>query len=41
MKHLFEVKYKLCNDVFERMGSDVCKNYFPKIAAQAGILAFL
>lgn len=41
MKHLFEAEYKLCNDVFERMGSDVCKNCFPKIAAQAGILAFL
>lgn len=41
MKDLFEAEYKLCHDVFERMGLDVCKSCFPKIAAQAGILAFL
>ncbi|KAG8381973.1 hypothetical protein BUALT_Bualt05G0028200 [Buddleja alternifolia] len=41
MKNLFEAEYKLCNDVFERMGIDVWKSCFAKIAAQAGILAFL
>lgn len=41
MKHLFEAEYKLCNDVFEKMGLDVWKSCFAKIAAQAGILAFL
>ncbi|KAL6956809.1 hypothetical protein U1Q18_030364 [Sarracenia purpurea var. burkii] len=41
VKHLFEAEYKLCNDVFERMGLDVWMGCFAKIAAQAGILAFL
>lgn len=41
VKHLFEAEYKLCNDVFERMGLDVWRGCFAKIAAQAGILAFL
>lgn len=41
MKHLFEAEYKLCIDVFERIGLDVWMGCFAKIAAQAGILAFL
>lgn len=41
VKHLFEAEYKLCNDVFERMGLDVWRDCFAKIAAQAGMLAFL
>ncbi|KAJ7958645.1 Exocyst subunit Exo70 family protein [Quillaja saponaria] len=41
VKHLFEVEYKLCNDVFERIGLAVWMGCFAKIAAQAGILAFL
>ncbi|KAJ6361193.1 hypothetical protein OIU78_001769 [Salix suchowensis] len=41
VKHLFEAEYKLCNDVFERLGLDVWMGCFSKIAAQAGILAFL
>ncbi|KAK9266065.1 hypothetical protein L1049_019192 [Liquidambar formosana] len=41
VKHLFEAEYKLCNDVFERIGLDVWMGCFAKIAAQAGILAFL
>ena len=41
VKHLFEAEYKLCNDVFERSGRDVWMGCFSKIAAQAGILAFL
>lgn len=41
VKHLFEAEYKLCNDVFEKMGLDVWKSCFAEIAAQAGMLAFL
>ncbi|PQM38330.1 exocyst complex component EXO70A1 [Prunus yedoensis var. nudiflora] len=41
VKHLFEAEYKRCNDVFERIGLDVWMGCFAKIAAQAGILAFL
>ncbi|XP_068643635.1 exocyst complex component EXO70A1 [Aristolochia californica] len=41
VKHLFEAEYKLCNDVFEKMGQEVCIGCFSKIALQAGILAFL
>lgn len=41
VKHLFEAEYKLCIDVFERIGLDVWMGCFAKIAAQAGILAFL
>ncbi|XP_068339133.1 exocyst complex component EXO70A1-like [Pyrus communis] len=41
VKHLFEAEYKLCNDVFERIGLGVWMGCFAKIAAQAGILAFL
>ncbi|OIW03055.1 hypothetical protein TanjilG_19335 [Lupinus angustifolius] len=41
VKHLFEVEYKLCSEVFEKMGLDVWVGCFSKIAAQAGILAFL
>ncbi|KAH9798590.1 exocyst subunit exo70 family protein [Citrus sinensis] len=41
VKHLFEAEYNLCNDVFERMGKDIWMGCFAKIAAQAGMLAFL
>ncbi|CAN4105218.1 unnamed protein product [Withania somnifera] len=41
VKHLLVAEYKLCNDVFEQMGLDVWMSCFGKIAAQAGILAFL
>ncbi|KAF9616319.1 hypothetical protein IFM89_029095 [Coptis chinensis] len=41
VKHLFEAEYKLCNDVFEKIGLEVWMGCFAKIAAQAGILAFL
>ncbi|KAF2302806.1 hypothetical protein GH714_008526 [Hevea brasiliensis] len=34
VKHLFEEEYKLCNDVFERIGLDVWMGCFAKIAAQ-------
>ncbi|XP_057423884.1 exocyst complex component EXO70A1 [Lotus japonicus] len=41
VKHLFEAEYKLCNDVFERLGLDVWMGCFSRIAAQGGMLAFL
>ncbi|KAL7122396.1 hypothetical protein ACP275_01G043500 [Erythranthe tilingii] len=41
VKHLFEAEYGLCNSVFDKMGIDLWKSCFGKIAAQAGILAFL
>ncbi|CAA3007184.1 exocyst complex component EXO70A1 [Olea europaea subsp. europaea] len=41
VKHLLEAEYKLCNEVFERIGMDIWKDCFAKIASQAGILAFL
>ncbi|KAL2544521.1 exocyst subunit exo70 family protein G1 [Forsythia ovata] len=41
VKHLLEAEYKICNDVFERIGMDVWKDCFAKIASQAGILEFL
>lgn len=41
VKHLFEAEFKLCNDVFERFGANVWMDCFSKIAAQAGMLAFL
>lgn len=41
VKHLFEAEFKLCNDVFERLGLNVWMDCFSKIAAQAGMLAFL
>ncbi|XP_039018605.1 exocyst complex component EXO70I-like [Hibiscus syriacus] len=41
IKHLFEAEFKLCNDVFERIGTDVWMGCFSKIVAQTGILAFL
>ncbi|KAL2490116.1 exocyst subunit exo70 family protein G1 [Forsythia ovata] len=41
VKHLFETEYKLCNDIFDRMGLDVWKSCFAETAGQAGILAFL
>ncbi|XP_010526266.1 PREDICTED: exocyst complex component EXO70A1-like [Tarenaya hassleriana] len=41
VKHLFEVEFKLCNDVFERNGSDLWMSCFAKIAAQSGIITFL
>ncbi|KAF5743390.1 exocyst complex component EXO70A1 [Tripterygium wilfordii] len=41
VKHLLEAEYKLCSDVFERIGVNVWMGCFAKIASQAGILAFL
>lgn len=41
VKHLFEAEYVLCNEVFERIGLEIWMDCFAKIAAQAGMLAFL
>ncbi|KAF2283554.1 hypothetical protein GH714_011974 [Hevea brasiliensis] len=38
VKHLFEAEYKLCNDVFERIGLDVWMGCFSSIAAQAACI---
>ncbi|KAG2674602.1 hypothetical protein I3760_13G144200 [Carya illinoinensis] len=41
VKHLFQLEYRLCNDVFKKIGSNVAMRCFAKIAAQSGIHAFL
>lgn len=41
MKHLFELEYRLCNEVFKKIGSDAAMGCFSKIASHSGILAFL
>jgi exocyst complex protein 7 len=43
VKHLFELEYRLCREVFKNIGGgpDVGMRCFAKIAAQSGILAFL
>ncbi|XP_059459124.1 exocyst complex component EXO70A1-like [Corylus avellana] len=41
VKYLFELEYRLCNEVFKKIGSDVGMSCFAKIAAQSGILEFL
>ncbi|XP_077236800.1 exocyst complex component EXO70A1-like [Tasmannia lanceolata] len=41
VKHLFEAEYQLCDDVFEKIGPDVWRGCFAKIAVEAGIISFL
>ena len=41
IRHVFEIEYKLCSDVFEKYGPDVWMDCFVKIAIQSGILSFL
>jgi exocyst complex protein 7 len=41
VKYLFELEYRLCDEVFKKIGSDVGMRCFAKIAAQSGLLAFL
>ncbi|CAN6451053.1 unnamed protein product [Victoria cruziana] len=41
VKHLFELEYKLCGEVLERIGTDGWTECFAKIAEQAGMLDFL
>ena len=40
MKHLFKFEYRLCNDIFKKIGSNVEMAYFSKIASQSGIFIF-
>ncbi|KAH9716100.1 exocyst subunit exo70 family protein [Citrus sinensis] len=41
VKHVFEPECKLCIDVFNKIGLDICNCCFAKIAIQSGILSFL
>lgn len=41
VKLVFQVEYKLCNNVFEKIGSDFCERCFAGIAIKCGILSFL
>ncbi|KAH7515350.1 hypothetical protein FEM48_Zijuj10G0017200 [Ziziphus jujuba var. spinosa] len=41
VKHLFELEYKLCNSVFEKIGSDTKMDCFARIAIESGIISFL
>ncbi|KAJ4718746.1 Exocyst subunit Exo70 family protein [Melia azedarach] len=41
VKHVFEPEYRLCNDVFNNTGSNVCMRCFAKLAAQSGIHSFI
>ncbi|CBI25293.3 unnamed protein product, partial [Vitis vinifera] len=41
VKNLLELEYQLCNDVFEKIGSDVSMDCFARIAIQSGFLAFI
>ncbi|KAH9667724.1 exocyst subunit exo70 family protein [Citrus sinensis] len=41
VKHVFEPECKLCSDVFNKIGLDICNCCFAKIAIQSGILSFL
>lgn len=41
VKHLLELEYRLCHEVFKNIGPDVGMRCFAKIAAQSGIPAFL
>eukprot|EP01018_Ginkgo_biloba_P039878 Gb_17993 [translate_table: standard] len=41
VKHLFDAEYKLCAEVYEKIGPDVWLGCFGKVALQAGMLSFL
>lgn len=41
VKHLLELEYRLCSDVFEKVGSDVSTDSFAKIAVQCGMHNFI
>lgn len=41
VKHLLDAEYKLCGEVYEKIGPDVWLGCFGKIALQAGMLGFL
>ncbi|CAK9149341.1 unnamed protein product [Ilex paraguariensis] len=41
VKHLLELEYRLCNDVFQNFGSDVSRDSFAKIAVESGMQNFI
>ncbi|KAL6972575.1 hypothetical protein U1Q18_026748 [Sarracenia purpurea var. burkii] len=41
VKDLFELEYRLCNEVFQKIGSHVWKSCFAEIAVQSGIQCFI
>ena len=41
VKRLFKFKYRLCNTIFKKIGSNVEMGYFSKIASQSEIFYFL
>ncbi|KAF3777123.1 Exocyst complex component [Nymphaea thermarum] len=41
VKHLFELEYRLCGEVLERIGTDAWTECFAQIALQTGMLDFL
>ncbi|XP_020232292.1 exocyst complex component EXO70A1 [Cajanus cajan] len=41
VKHLLEIEYKLCSNVFEKIGQETWMECFAKIAIDTGILSFL
>ncbi|KAI4377600.1 hypothetical protein MLD38_015199 [Melastoma candidum] len=41
LKHLFTARYKLCDEVFERLGMDAWRDYSATIAVRAGIPEFM
>ncbi|GLJ43304.1 hypothetical protein SUGI_0899300 [Cryptomeria japonica] len=41
VKHLLEAEFRICGDIFEKIGSDVWVGCFGKIALQVGMLGFL
>ncbi|XP_059641323.1 exocyst complex component EXO70A1-like [Cornus florida] len=41
VKHVFELEYKLCENVFEKVGSDVWMGCFAKVTVQSGLHDFI
>ncbi|KAJ8755092.1 hypothetical protein K2173_016784 [Erythroxylum novogranatense] len=41
VKHVFAVEFKLCSDIFEKLGSNLWMSSFVEIAVQSGIVCFL
>lgn len=41
VKYLFEMEYRLCHEVFQKAGSDVCMECFAKIVLRSGFQNFI
>ncbi|KAL3650969.1 hypothetical protein CASFOL_007372 [Castilleja foliolosa] len=41
VKHLFEAEYNLCEEVFDKIGSDIRTRCFVEVVGRAGFVAFL